>query len=52
MFNLILDSFATIEQGQRTSFLIGSGFAAVGAVCAWFLLPDMNKALETEAARF
>ncbi|KAG2016947.1 hypothetical protein GB937_005851 [Aspergillus fischeri] len=29
-----------------------SGFAVLGGLCSWFLIPDMSRELETEDARF
>ena len=33
-------------------FLIGAAFAAVGGIISWFLIPDKEKDLESEDARF
>ncbi|KAH8653096.1 major facilitator superfamily domain-containing protein [Tricladium varicosporioides] len=52
MFTPILHSFSSPKEGQRAVFLIGSGFALIGSVLSWFLLPDMEKSLETEDERF
>lgn len=33
-------------------FLIGAAFAAVGGIIAWTLIPDRERDLESEDARF
>ncbi|RAH60415.1 MFS general substrate transporter [Aspergillus piperis CBS 112811] len=52
VFTPIQDSFSSTEKGQQAVFLIGSAFCMVGALIAWFLIPDMSRELETEDARF
>ncbi|KAJ6007302.1 hypothetical protein N7540_011278 [Penicillium herquei] len=52
LFTPIQDSFPTVQEGQQAVFLIGSAFAMVGGIVAWFLIPDMGRELETEDARF
>ncbi|GIK01644.1 hypothetical protein Aspvir_005682 [Aspergillus viridinutans] len=46
------NSFDFTFKGQQAVFLIGSGFAVLGGLCSWFLIPDMSRELETEDARF
>ncbi|RHZ65738.1 hypothetical protein CDV55_107114 [Aspergillus turcosus] len=52
VFIPIQNSFDSTFKGQQAVFLIGSGFAVVGGLCSWFLIPDMSRELETEDARF
>lgn len=52
VFTPIQDSFASTEKGQQGVFLIGAAFAIVGGLFAWFLIPDKERDLETEDARF
>ncbi|KAG4438161.1 hypothetical protein IFR05_006372 [Cadophora sp. M221] len=51
-FTPIQNSFSTIEKGQQGVFLIGSAFAVVGGLIAWFLIPDKERDLESEDVRF
>ncbi|KAK4897029.1 hypothetical protein LTR27_005276 [Elasticomyces elasticus] len=37
---------------QNSVFLIGAAFAATGGLIAWFLIPDRERDLESEDARF
>ncbi|KAK4980227.1 hypothetical protein LTR42_000534 [Elasticomyces elasticus] len=37
---------------QNRVFLIGAAFAATGGLIAWFLIPDRERDLESEDARF
>jgi MFS family permease len=39
-------------KGQQGVFLVGSAFSVVGAIITWFLVPDMERALESEDAAF
>ncbi|KAF7178259.1 hypothetical protein CNMCM7691_006934 [Aspergillus felis] len=52
VFTPIQNSFDSTFKGQQAVFLIGSGFAVIGGLCSWFLIPDMSRELETEDARF
>lgn len=52
VFTPIQNSFSSTEKGQQAVFLIGAAFAVVGGAIAWFLIPDMDGALETEDVRF
>ncbi|GFF43595.1 probable metabolite transport protein GIT1 [Aspergillus udagawae] len=52
VFTPIQNSFDSTFKGQQAVFLIGSGFAVLGGLCSWFLIPDMSRELETEDARF
>ncbi|OOF99911.1 hypothetical protein ASPCADRAFT_402571 [Aspergillus carbonarius ITEM 5010] len=52
VFTPIQNSFSSTEKGQQAVFLIGSAFTIVGALIAWFLIPDMSRELETEDAKF
>ena len=40
------------QRGIQGVFLIGAAFAAVGGLISWFLIPDREKDLESEDARF
>jgi len=52
VFTPIQDSFPTVQKGQQAVFVIGSAFAIVGGLIAWFLIPDKEKDLESEDVRF
>ena len=52
VFTPIQDSFSSTEKGTQAVFLIGAAFAAVGGIMAWFLLPDRERQLEDEDAKF
>lgn len=52
VFSPIQNSFDSDFQGVRALFLIGGAFAAVGGLIAWFLIPDRERDLESEDARF
>lgn len=39
-------------KGQQGVFLVGSAFSIVGAITTWFLVPDMQRKLESEDAAF
>ncbi len=41
-----------IRKGSKGVFLIGSAFAIVGSLIAWFLIPDKERDLESSDARF
>ncbi|PVH75796.1 MFS general substrate transporter [Cadophora sp. DSE1049] len=52
VFTPIQNSFDSVEKGQQGVFLIGSAFAVVGGLIAWFLIPDKERDLESEDVRF
>lgn len=52
VFTPIQDSFDNTQKGTQAVFLIGAGFAAVGGIIAWILIPDRERELEGEDARF
>lgn len=52
VFTPIQDSFDDPNKGMQAVFLIGAGFAAVGAAISWLLIPDKERDLESEDARF
>lgn len=52
VFTPIQDSFASEQKGQQGVFLIGSAFAIVGGLIAWFLIPDRERDLENEDQKF
>lgn len=48
VFKPILANWADSDKGTQAVFLIGSSFAVVGALAAWFILPDINPDLADE----
>lgn len=52
VFTPIQDSFSDTQKGTQGVFLIGAAFAAVGGIIAWTLIPNREKDLEGEDARF
>ena len=48
VFSAILASWVNQAKGNQATFLIGSSFALVGALLAWFVVPDMSSRLEDE----
>ncbi len=49
VFAPILASYGdSIYKGNQAVFLIGSGFAAAGAISCWFIIPDISARLENE----
>jgi MFS family permease len=40
------------QKGVQGVFLVGSAFALVGGLVAWFLIPDRERELEGEDRRF
>ncbi|WPH04629.1 Hypothetical protein R9X50_00752200 [Acrodontium crateriforme] len=52
VFTPIQNSFDSDFKGVQAVFLIGAAFAAVGGLIAWTLIPNREKDLESEDARF
>ncbi|KAK1061775.1 hypothetical protein LTR12_001952 [Friedmanniomyces endolithicus] len=52
VFTPIQNSFSDTEKGVQGVFLIGAAFAMVGGLIAWLLIPDRERDLESEDARF
>lgn len=52
VFTPIQDSFDDAQKGVQGVFLIGSAFALVGGIIAWTLIPNRDRELEGEDARF
>lgn len=52
VFTPIQNSFDSEEKGVQGVFLIGAAFALVGGLIAWFFIPDKERDLESEDARF
>ena len=52
VFTPIQDSFDDTQKGTQAVFLIGAGFAAIGGIVAWVFIPERERALEGEDARF
>lgn len=51
VFTAILNSYADKpEQGDQAVFLIGSAFAVLGALVAFFVIPDVSRRLEDDDA--
>jgi len=49
VFAPILASYGdSVYKGNQAVFLIGSGFAAAGALTSWFIIPDIGTKLENE----
>lgn len=48
VFTAILSSWANEAKGDQAAFLIGSSFALVGALIAWFVIPDVSTNLDEE----
>jgi MFS family permease len=49
VFTPILASYgSSVYKGNQAVFLIGSGFAAAGALTSWFIIPDISNRLENE----
>ncbi|KAL1889385.1 hypothetical protein Sste5346_008952 [Sporothrix stenoceras] len=52
VFTPIQNSFSDDQKGIQGVFLIGAAFAATGGLISWFLIPTMDKDMETEDERF
>lgn len=52
VFTPIQNSFGDGQKGVQAVFLIGAAFAAVGGIIAWVFIPDRERELEGEDARF
>lgn len=52
VFTPIQNSFETDFEGVQAVFLIGAAFAAVGGIIAYTLIPDRERDLEDEDAKF
>lgn len=51
VFTAILNSYVDdAEKGNQVAFLIGSGFAVLGAIIAFFVIPDVSKRLDDDDA--
>ncbi|KAK7424736.1 hypothetical protein QQX98_000314 [Neonectria punicea] len=52
VFTAILNSYDEehASKGNQTAFLIGSAFAVLGALIAWFVIPDVSRRLEDDDA--
>lgn len=49
VFTAILNSYAdNPSKGDQAAFLIGSAFAVVGAIVAFFVIPDVSRRLEDD----
>ncbi len=48
----IQDSSSDELKGRQRVFLIGSAFAVMGGLIAWFLILDKDKDLENDDVRF
>jgi len=52
VFTPIQESFSDGFAGVQAVFLIGAAFAAVGGIISWTLIPDKERDLEDEDAKF
>lgn len=53
VFTTILNSYADNPgKGNQTTFLIGSGLALLGALIAFFVIPDADRRLDDEDERW
>ncbi|OAL30076.1 hypothetical protein AYO20_08980 [Fonsecaea nubica] len=52
VFTPIQDSFDDTQKGTQAVFLIGAGFAAAGGIISWIFIPDRDRELESEDAKF
>ena len=52
VFTPIQNSFDSDFHGIQAVFLIGAAFAVTGGIIAWTLIPDRERDLESEDARF
>lgn len=48
MFTAILNSYSDGEKGNQVAFLIGSAFAVLGSLIAFFVIPDVSARLDDE----
>ncbi|KAF5008059.1 hypothetical protein FDECE_5641 [Fusarium decemcellulare] len=52
-FTAILSKYKdSPDKGNQVVFMIGSGFAVLGAILAWFLLEDVSRDLDDEDERW
>ncbi|KAL2688440.1 metabolite transport protein [Phyllosticta citricarpa] len=49
-FTAIQSSWSSGQKSDQATFLIGSSFALLGALIAWFVIPDVSARLEDEDA--
>jgi hypothetical protein len=51
VFTAILNAYADDpSKGNQAAFLIGSGFAVLGALIAFFVIPDVSRRLDDDDA--
>ncbi|ETS82904.1 hypothetical protein PFICI_04780 [Pestalotiopsis fici W106-1] len=50
VFTAILNAYTDDSKGDQVAFLIGSGFAVLGALIAWFVIPDVSRQLDDDDA--
>lgn len=51
VFTAILNKYASNpDKGNQVAFLIGSAFAVLGALVAFFVIPDVSRRLEDDDA--
>ncbi|KAK7712214.1 hypothetical protein SLS57_007890 [Botryosphaeria dothidea] len=48
VFSAILKSWTDEAKADQATFLIGAAFAVLGALIAWFVIPDVSSRLEDE----
>lgn len=49
-FTAIQNSWSDADKSNQAAFLIGSAFALLGALIAYFVIPDVSARLEDEDA--
>ncbi|KIV76845.1 hypothetical protein PV11_08700 [Exophiala sideris] len=52
VFTPIQNSFSDVQNGTQAVFLIGAGFAALGGIISWTLIPDRDRQLDSEDVKF
>ncbi|KAH6659214.1 major facilitator superfamily transporter [Truncatella angustata] len=50
VFTAILNSYTDSSKGDQVAFLIGSAFAVLGALIAFFMIPDVSRQLDDDDA--
>jgi hypothetical protein len=46
VFTAIMTAFPNEQKANQAAFLIGSAFAVLGALIAWFIIPDVSTSLD------
>ena len=48
VFTAIMASYTDVNKSNQVAFLVGSAFAVLGALNAWFVIQDGSKVLDHE----